>query len=99
MGRPTTQSLQNQIMDLKAEIVELSALVSDHGKDVRRNAAPALDTSADILAELADYLSGKGKDYLNALVKHPGKVKSIALAAGVGLAGIYLLGKIAPYRK
>jgi ElaB/YqjD/DUF883 family membrane-anchored ribosome-binding protein len=89
----TAQSLQNDLMDLKAEILELSRSIGSTASDAMDRSAPALEATRDNVRQLANKASEQGRAAVEVIRDNPGITSSVALSAGlIGLTIGYLLG-------
>ena len=90
----TAQSLQNDLTDLKAEILELSkALASNASGAAERVAVPAYEATERGVRSFAHSAKEQGQAAVDAIRENPGTTSSVALTAGVvGLVIGYMLG-------
>jgi hypothetical protein len=90
---PTINELQNQLTDLKAEILELSGTISQQVAGVTDKAQPAFDEVGHRVRDAVEAGLTKGKAMVDTLKENPGTVSSVALTAGLlGVLAGYVFG-------
>jgi ElaB/YqjD/DUF883 family membrane-anchored ribosome-binding protein len=97
----TQEELQNQITDLKAEILELSRTLSTRAGDMAEHAQPTIDGVGHRIRDAAGAARVQGQAMMDTVKENPGTASSIAVTAGiVGLSLGYFLGAMfqSPHR-
>ena len=89
----TAQSLQDELTDLKADILELSRSMASTASDAMQQSTPALEATRDSVRQFAYQAGQQGRVAVDVIRDNPGTASSVALSAGlIGLTIGYLLG-------
>lgn len=88
---PTASDLQDQLTDLKGEILELSRALSATAGDAADRSKPTINQAGDILHDFADTVRGQGQALAGAAWDNPGKTTSIVLSAALVGLGLWWL--------
>ena len=89
----SVESLQNELIDLKAEILELSRGLAANASDAVERAGPAYEATKGAVRQAAQNVKDQGQSAVEVIRENPGTTTSVAVTAGlIGLALGYMLG-------